>query len=76
LVAALIGASIAVLGIVLYLPFWIGFRSQLGGLLPNLVFDWLPPFLVFFGPFIVLELSLLVYLALRLAAGHSTGRPG
>lgn len=43
------------LGIVLYLPFWLGFQSQAGGFLPN-VFNptHLPQFLIFFGPLLFL----------------------
>ncbi len=46
-------AALLVAGIGLYLPFWLGFRSQAGGLLLN-VFNAtrLPQFLVMFGPFL------------------------
>jgi len=46
--------SFAIICIMLYLPFYISFQSQAGGILPNL---WnpthLPQFFVFFGPFLV-----------------------
>ncbi|MBM4424020.1 MAG: hypothetical protein FJ030_11615 [Chloroflexi bacterium] len=46
-----LGASLAALGVVLYLPFYIGFRSQLGGILPNVVFGArIQQFIVMFGP--------------------------
>ena len=35
--ACLLGIPLAVTSIILYLPFYIGFSSQAGGLLPNLV---------------------------------------
>ncbi len=42
-------------GILLYLPFWIGFQSQAGGILVNLFnATRLPQFLVMFGPLLVL----------------------
>jgi uncharacterized membrane protein len=65
---ALIAATLLALGFLLYLPFWIGFRSQLGGLLPNLAYPTrMPQFLVFFGPFIVIDLLFAIYVMVRLA---------
>ncbi len=52
---------LAILGVVFYFPFYATFQSQAGGILPNL---WnptrLPHYLVFFGPFIVANLGLLI----------------
>jgi uncharacterized membrane protein len=43
--------TLLVAGILLYLPFWLGFRSQARGILPNLFNGTrLPHFLVMFGP--------------------------
>jgi len=45
--------ALLVAGILLYLPFWLGFQSQAGGILPNLFNGTrLPQFLVMFGPLI------------------------
>lgn len=62
---ALVGAAaLGGLGGALYLPFYLGFQSQAGGILPNL---WnptrLPQFFVFFGPFLVAALGLLIVLS-------------
>ncbi len=55
---------LGLLGVILYLPFYATFQSQAGGILPNL---WnptrLPQFFVFFGPFLVAVISLLIVLA-------------
>ena len=52
------------LGIILYLPFYVTFQSQASGILPNL---WnptrLPQFFVFFGPFLVAVIVLLIVLS-------------
>ena len=51
------------LGWLLYLPFYIGFQSQLGGILPNLLFPTrFSQFFVMFGPFLVVAVF---FLALR-----------
>ena len=56
-------------GIILYLPFYATFQSQARGLLPNL---WnptrLPQFFVFFGPFLVASIALLLVFS-----GRSSG---
>ena len=45
---------LGVLSIALYFPFWVGLRSQAGGLLPNLFnATRLPQFVVMFVPFVV-----------------------
>ncbi len=49
------GVAVGVLGLCLYLPFFIGFRSQAGGLLPNPIFPTrFRQFFVMFGPFLVI----------------------
>ncbi|MCX7683070.1 MAG: DUF2298 domain-containing protein, partial [Anaerolineae bacterium] len=48
---AVLGAALLFCGVLLYLPFWVGFRSQVGGVLVNLFNPTrLPQFLVMFGP--------------------------
>jgi YYY domain-containing protein len=48
-------------GVALYLPFWIGFQSQAGGLLINLFnATRLPHFLVMFGPLVFINGALIV----------------
>ncbi len=63
---ALAGAAVfGVLGWLLYLPFYIGFQSQLGGILPNLLFpSRFSQFFVMFGLFLTVAAF---YLALRSA---------
>ncbi len=52
--AAAGGIVLAVLGWVLYLPFYLGFQSQLGGVLPNLLFpSRFSQFIVMFGLFLL-----------------------
>jgi len=59
-----VGLALGVLGGVLYLPFYVGFQSQAGGILPNLFNPTkLQQFLVFFGPFIFVVVSYLVVLS-------------
>ncbi len=63
--SGLIGTAILGLaGVILYLPFYATFQSQARGILPNL---WnptrLPQFLVFFGPFLVATIALLLVLS-------------
>jgi uncharacterized membrane protein len=60
----LTGGAAAVLGFVLYLPFYIGFQSQAGGLLPTLyVGTRFRQYSVMFGPFLVALAGLLLFLA-------------
>jgi YYY domain-containing protein len=48
------GIVLAALGWLLYLPFYLGFQSQLGGILPNLLFpSRLSQFMVMFGLFLL-----------------------
>ena len=50
---AFLFVTLLVTGIFLYLPFWLSFQSQAGGVLPNLFNGTrLPQFLVMFGPLI------------------------
>ncbi|MGQ9586270.1 MAG: DUF2298 domain-containing protein [Anaerolineae bacterium] len=52
--ALLLAVGLASAGVVLYLPFYLGFQSQAGGLLPSLLFrtKW-QHYLVMFGPLLV-----------------------
>lgn len=48
-------AALFVLSFVFYLPFWVGFRSQLGGALPNLMHPTaIQQFFVHFAPFLLI----------------------
>jgi uncharacterized membrane protein len=67
------GLGLGVLGGVLYLPFYAGFRSQAGGILPNLINPTqLQQFLVFFGPFLFVVISFLAVISQR--ASHPAWR--
>ena len=62
---SLVAGSVLGLGVLLYLPFYIGFSSQAGGILPNLLFPTrLHQYLIMFGPFIFV---LVCWLGLLLA---------
>ncbi|MCP4544383.1 MAG: hypothetical protein GY832_45305 [Chloroflexi bacterium] len=51
--AVILFVCLLLMGVFLYLPFWIGFRSQAGGVLINLFNGTrLPQFLVMFGPLV------------------------
>ncbi|MBI4316721.1 MAG: hypothetical protein HY679_12370 [Chloroflexi bacterium] len=64
--AVMLGAQLAIAGIILYLPFYIGFRSQLGGILPNVIFPTrFAQFFVMFGPSLILVTIWLGWLAWR-----------
>ncbi|MCL7452444.1 MAG: DUF2298 domain-containing protein [Anaerolineae bacterium] len=59
-------AATAVAGFFLYLPFYIGFQSQAGGLLPTLyVGTRFRQYFVMFGPFLVAILGFVLLLALQ-----------
>ena len=61
---AVLFVALLIPGILLYLPFWIGFQSQAGGILLNLFnATRLPQFLVMFGP--------LVFIAAVFVAGQA-----
>jgi YYY domain-containing protein len=66
-------AATAVVGLLLYLPFYIGFQSQAGGLLPTLyVGTRFRQYFVMFGPFLVAILGFVIVLAVQ--ATPRTGR--
>ena len=68
--AALTGIALGAVGIVLYLPFYAGFQSQAGGILPNFLFPTrLAQFFVMFGPL----LAALVFFLLALSGRTSRG---
>ena len=64
---AVVGAlALGLLGGLFYLPFYLGFQSQAGGILPNFIFgSRLSQFLVMFGPLLVAVLFLLIALTRR-----------
>ncbi len=65
---AILGAWLVGLAAVLYLPFLIGFRSQLGGILPNVIHPTrLHQFFLMFGPFLLI---LLFYLGVEIWRGQ------
>jgi YYY domain-containing protein len=58
----ILGFTLGVTGIILYLPFYIGFSSQAGGLLPNLIYITRGVYLwVMFAPLLVPLFTLLIY---------------
>jgi YYY domain-containing protein len=62
--AALAGAILGIFGWLCYLPFYLGFQSQLGGILPNLFFpSRFSQFLLVFGIFLAVVLFYLVLLS-------------
>ncbi len=66
------GATLALIGLVAYLPYFVGFRSQAGGLLPNLLHPTLfRRFFLLFGPLIV---TLGAYLLVEVWRGHRAHR--
>ncbi len=75
---ALLGAgALGAAGILLYLPFYAGFQSQAGGILPNFINPTrLPHFFVMFGPLLTAAILLLIALSrgqaglLRRGAGY------
>ena len=51
----LFGGALVVLMLAFFLPFWLGFRSQAGGILPNILNPTkTPQLLLMFGPFLLL----------------------
>ncbi len=59
--AAVLGAGLMLAGVVLYLPFYVGFSSQAGGVVPYLLAPTrLPQYLVMFGPFIFVAVGFLL----------------
>ena len=68
-------AGVAGLGFLLYLPFYIGFQSQAGGVLPALyVGTRFRQYFVMFGPLLVAIAGLLAVLALRQRAQEGSRR--
>lgn len=62
----LTGIGLLLAGIVVYLPWYISFKSQAGGILPNAIFATrLHQYLVMFGPFLFVILWFLIYQAAR-----------
>jgi YYY domain-containing protein len=60
------GVAAAVLAFLFYLPFYIGFRSQAGGLMPTIyVGTRFRQYFVMFGPFLVALAGFLILLAAR-----------
>jgi YYY domain-containing protein len=62
----LTGLGIFAAGVIAYLPWYISFSSQAGGIVPNALFPtrW-PQFLIMFGPFIFVMLWFLIDRAIR-----------
>ncbi len=59
--AAVLGVALTLAGVVLYLPFYVGFSSQAGGIVPYLLSPTrLPQYLVMFGPFVFVAVSFLL----------------
>lgn len=59
--AAVAGVILGALGWLLYLPFYIGFQSQLGGVLPNLLFpSRFSQYLVAWGPLLAVAIGFLL----------------
>lgn len=66
---AVLGGVLIGLGVLLYLPFYLGFRSQLSGLLPNVVFGTrVQQFGVMFGPWLFILTSVLIWLSVKYRA--------
>jgi YYY domain-containing protein len=56
-----LGVALVVLTLLLYLPFFIGFRSQASGILPNVIWGTgFQQYFVMFGPFVVLLIPFLI----------------
>ena len=70
----LVAGSVFGLSLLLYLPFYVGFRSQAGGILPNLLFPTrLHQYLIMFGPFtfvLICWLGVLLVRAFKTSAGN------
>ena len=60
------GVAVAVLAFLFYLPFYIGFRSQAGGLMPTIyVGTRFRQYFVMFGPFLLALAGILILLTVR-----------
>jgi YYY domain-containing protein len=61
-----LGVALIVLTLALYLPFFIGFRSQASGILPNVIWPTrFQQYFIMFGPFVVLLFPFLILEAWR-----------
>ncbi|MCY3782120.1 MAG: DUF2298 domain-containing protein [Chloroflexi bacterium] len=66
------GGKLTLIAAIAYLPYWVGLRSQAGGILPNLLHPSLfRHFFIMFGPLLVI---LLLYLAVESWRGHRLSR--
>ena len=66
------GGKLTVIAAVAYLPYWVGLRSQAGGILPNLLHPSLfRHFFVMFGPLLII---IVLYLAAEAWRGHRLSR--
>lgn len=66
------GATLALIALIAYLPYFVGFRSQAGGLLPNLLHPTLfRRFFVMFGPLVIVVGA---YLLVEVWRGHKARR--
>jgi len=66
---ALTAIGLGLLGGVLYLPFYVGFQSQAGGILPHLFNPTrLHQYLIFFGPFVFVVVGFVALVTKRLRA--------
>ncbi len=64
--------KLAIVAVLVYLPYFVGFRSQAGGVLPNLINpSYFPRFFIMFGPFIIILGS---YLLVEGWRGRATPR--
>jgi YYY domain-containing protein len=71
-----LGAEILFLGVILYLPFLISFRSQASGILPNILYPTLfRQYFIMFGPFILILVPFLILEAIR-AGGRMNWKLG
>ncbi len=66
-----LGGGLGLLGILCYVPFYIGFQSQAGGILPNLVFPTrLVQYVLMFAPFLVALVALLLVASAETGGRH------
>lgn len=64
--------KLAAVALLAYLPYFVGFRSQAGGILPNLIAPtYFPRFFIMFGPFVII---LSAYLLVESWRGRATPR--
>lgn len=70
--SAVFGVGLLVVAFVAYLPFFVGFRSQAQGIVPNPLYPtYFPQFFIMFGPFILLAGA---YLLLEVWRGQRSRR--